>query len=50
MRKQNQRITHGLMQLALREGIIPRNYSEAALPPKKERPNISAIGEEELGR
>ena len=41
---------HNVMQLALREGIIPRNYSEAALPPKKERPNISAIGEEELGR
>ena len=37
---------HNVMQLALREGIIPRNYSEAALPPKKERPNISAIGEE----
>ena len=41
---------HNVMQLALREGIIPRNYSEAALPPKKERPNISAIGEEDLGR
>ena len=41
---------HNVLQLALREGIIPRNYSEAALPPKKERTQVSAISEEELKR
>lgn len=41
---------HNVLQLALRDGIIPRNYSDAAIPPKKERPEVSAISEEELNR
>ena len=39
---------HNVLQLALKEGIIPRNYSEAATPPKAEKRKVSAISEDDL--
>ncbi|MCL2077963.1 MAG: site-specific integrase [Oscillospiraceae bacterium] len=42
------RFIHGVLAVALKEGIIPRNYASSATPPKNERTNISAITEDEL--
>ena len=39
---------HNVLQTALKEGIIPRNYSEAATPPKAEKREVSAINEIDL--
>ena len=39
---------HNVLQLALKEGIIPRNYSEAATPPRAEKREVSAISENDL--
>ena len=39
---------HNVLQLALKEGIIPRNYSEAATPPRAEKREVSAISEDDL--
>lgn len=39
---------HNVLQTALKEGIIPRNYSEAATPPKYEKRDVSAISECDL--
>lgn len=39
---------HNVLQTALKEGIIPRNYSEAATPPKAEKQAVSAISENDL--
>ena len=39
---------HNVLQLALKEGIIPRNYSEAATPPRAEKREVTAINESDL--
>lgn len=39
---------HMVMGMALKEGIIPRNYASAATPPKKERPDVNALSEDDL--
>lgn len=39
---------HNVLQLALKEGIIPRNYAEAATPPKAEKHEVTAISENDL--
>ena len=38
----------GVLTVAFKENIIPRNYASAAMPPKCERPEITAISEDEL--
>jgi integrase len=42
------RFIHNILELALKESIIPRNYAKAATPPKKERVRMNAIPEEHL--
>jgi integrase len=37
-----------VLDVAFKEGIIPRNYASAATPPKKERPKVDAITEKQL--
>lgn len=39
---------HNVLQLALKEGIIPRNYADATSPPPKEHLEVSAISEEDI--
>lgn len=39
---------HMVLGMAFKEGIIPRNYASAATPPKKERPEVNALSENEL--
>jgi integrase len=39
---------HGVLTIALKEGVIPRNYASAAMPPKCERPRVVAMTEDEL--
>lgn len=39
---------HMVMGMAFKEGIIPRNYASAATPPKKERPVVNALSEDDL--
>lgn len=39
---------HNVLQLALREGILPRNYADAAMPPKKEHSEVKAISETDM--
>ena len=40
--------THGVLTMALKESIIPRNYAAAATPPKVERQPVEVIMEDEL--
>jgi integrase len=39
---------HGVLTVAFKEGIIPRNYASAAMPPKHERARVTAMTENEL--
>jgi integrase len=39
---------HGVLTIALKEGVIPRNYASAAMPPKCERARVTAMTEYEL--
>ena len=39
---------HTVLEMAFKEGIIPRNYADAATPPKKIRPEVNALSEEQL--
>ncbi|MCL2053216.1 MAG: tyrosine-type recombinase/integrase [Oscillospiraceae bacterium] len=39
---------HNVLGMAVKEGIIPQNYATAATPPKKFRPDIKAMSEEQI--
>ena len=39
---------HAVLGMAFKEGLIPRNYASAATPPKKIRPEVNALSEEQL--
>ena len=39
---------HAMLAMAFKEGLIPRNYADAATPPKKEQPEVDALSEEQL--
>lgn len=39
---------HTVLGMAFKEGLIPRNYASAATPPKKIRPEVEALSEEQL--
>lgn len=39
---------HGVLTVAFKEGIIPRNYATAAMPPKHERAQVTSMTEDEL--
>jgi integrase len=39
---------HTILAMAFKEGLIPRNYADAATPPKKRQPVVDALSEEQL--
>ncbi len=39
---------HAMLAMAFKEGLIPRNYADAATPPKKEQSEVDALSEEQL--
>ncbi|MCM1330018.1 MAG: site-specific integrase [Ruminococcus sp.] len=39
---------HNVLEMAFKEGIIPKNYASAATPPKKSRPEVNALSETDL--
>lgn len=43
---------HGLirnvMEVAFKEGVLPRNYADAAMPPKRNKNTVVALSEDEL--
>ena len=39
---------HSMLAMAFKEELIPRNYADAATPPKKEQPEVDALSEEQL--
>ena len=42
------RFVHNMLEMAVKESILPRNYAKAATPPKKNRPKMNAMSEEQL--
>jgi integrase len=42
------RFIHNLLETAVKESILPRNYAKAATPPKKNRVKMTAMTEEQL--
>ncbi len=39
---------HSMLAMAFKENIIPRNYADAATPPKKEQKAVQALDEDEI--
>jgi integrase len=42
------RFIHNILETAVKESILPRNYAKAATPPKKHRAKMTAMTEEQL--
>ena len=41
-------MVHIVLGVAFKEGIIPRNYADAAMPPKRNKNTVAALSEEEI--
>ena len=41
-------LIHSILEMAYKEGLIPRNYADAAIPPKHVRKEASALSEKEI--
>ena len=41
-------LVHNVLEVAFKEGVIPRNYADAAMPPKHNKNTVTALSEDEI--